>query len=472
MEVLPKFSRNVVLKMSMLAARMQKMKAGNLSGMENHNKRIFKNHSNPDIDTELSNQNYDLINRDGKYKDVVKDIIDSQKISDRATRKDAVLVSEWIITSDQAFFQAMQPEERDRFFKEATDWFKERYGEQNMVYAHVHLDETTPHMHLGVVPMRDGKLQAKNVFNREELRTIQEALPNHLKEKGFKIDRGSEKSDRKHLSVPEYKEAIEATKQLESEGLKKRQEIVQAISNIDTLQSTKKALQAEYEAQRMIVSEFKKRGEGLVQATEQLADRPQYKAPAVEPIYQPKAHPDLLGKNVKIEKNDYNKMLTSQRDAVTKHEQLTKNFNTVAERLKNAYGANHTLAQELEKAKKAIPVQTNDFVPRPEHDKVQKALQLSEKNHEKKDVIIQKQKTEITDLRQQVTEFKTLCIDFIKETRHQAFDLMNALAKKLHLIKDVNVAIREDKQREEQEKQRQNAPSQVKERSDDWDMER
>ena len=49
--------------MSMIVARMQKMKADNLIGIGNHNQRKTKNHSNPDIDTSLSELNYDLVNR-------------------------------------------------------------------------------------------------------------------------------------------------------------------------------------------------------------------------------------------------------------------------------------------------------------------------------------------------------------------------------------------------------------------------
>ncbi|WP_368987301.1 plasmid recombination protein [Caldifermentibacillus hisashii] len=37
------------------------MKANNLAGIERHNKRIYKNHSNEDIDGELSHLNYDLM---------------------------------------------------------------------------------------------------------------------------------------------------------------------------------------------------------------------------------------------------------------------------------------------------------------------------------------------------------------------------------------------------------------------------
>ncbi|EZZ25276.1 plasmid recombination enzyme, partial [Staphylococcus aureus Sau 95] len=54
--------------MSMIVARMQKMKAENLVGIGNHNQRKTKNHSNPDIDISLSKLNYDLVDRTQNYK--------------------------------------------------------------------------------------------------------------------------------------------------------------------------------------------------------------------------------------------------------------------------------------------------------------------------------------------------------------------------------------------------------------------
>ena len=45
-----------------MVARMQKMKSGNLGGIERHNQRTFENHSNPDIDPEKQDLNYDLVN--------------------------------------------------------------------------------------------------------------------------------------------------------------------------------------------------------------------------------------------------------------------------------------------------------------------------------------------------------------------------------------------------------------------------
>ena len=81
-----------------------------------------------------------------------------------------------------------------------------------MAYAQVHLDETTPHMHLGVVPMTEGKLSGKTVFNRQTLKEIQSDLPEFLKGKGFNIERGIEGSERKNLSVATYKKVVNEAK--------------------------------------------------------------------------------------------------------------------------------------------------------------------------------------------------------------------------------------------------------------------
>ena len=115
----------------------------------------------------------------------------------KSDSKDAVLVNEWILTSNQEFFEGMSEQETRKFFQDTLEYFSEKFGTQNMAYAQVHLDETTPHMHLGVVPMTEGKLSGKTVFNRQTLKEIQSDLPEFLKGKGFNIERGIEGSERK-----------------------------------------------------------------------------------------------------------------------------------------------------------------------------------------------------------------------------------------------------------------------------------
>ena len=152
--------------MSYCVARMEKMKSDNLVGIGNHNQRRFSNHSNKDIDGSKSHLNYDILDKVKSYKTDIEGYINANKSSKRAVRKDAVLVCEWIITSDSDFFESMSPADTREYFQTAIDFFAERYGSKNLMYAQVHLDERTPHMHLGIVPFdKDNKLTAKTMFD-------------------------------------------------------------------------------------------------------------------------------------------------------------------------------------------------------------------------------------------------------------------------------------------------------------------
>jgi len=204
--------------MSKIVARMEKMKVGNLGGIQRHNQRENENHSNKEIDVGRSHLNYDLVNQEAiNYQKHIKEIIDSQRASTSAVRKDAVLVNEWIITSDQEFFETADSK---AFFGDSLAYFSERCGAQNIAYATVHLDETTPHMHLGIVPMSNNRLSSKQVFTRQALKEIQDELPAYLKERGHEIERGIKGSERKHLTVEEYKENQRAVEEF-SEKLDK-----------------------------------------------------------------------------------------------------------------------------------------------------------------------------------------------------------------------------------------------------------
>ena len=228
--------------MSFVVARMQKMKAGNLVGMGNHNQRLTDNHSNKDIDTERSYLNYDLVNRTDNYKTDIQQFINENKSSSRAVRKDAVLINEWIITSDNQFFKDKDSKEIKDYFEVAKSYFSEKFGGENIRYAQVHLDETTPHMHLGIVPFNDEhKLSAKTVFNRQALQAVQDELPKYLNERGFELERGEKGSERKNLTVPEYKKAKDELKELTT-TLEQRKSEVLALSNDKTPTIKKESL--------------------------------------------------------------------------------------------------------------------------------------------------------------------------------------------------------------------------------------
>jgi len=193
--------------MSFLVCHIQKFKSSDVKGMQIHNQRESKNSKNVDIDHEKTKLNFDLHNRSSvNYNKRVKEILENGYKGTRAIRKDAVVMTSTLVTSDSEFFKKLSPEKQKEFFKQSYEYFKERYGEKNIVSATIHLDEKTPHMHLCSVPLtEDGKLSAKTLLDRKSLREIQDELPKHLQAKGFVIERGKEGSENSHVEINEFK---------------------------------------------------------------------------------------------------------------------------------------------------------------------------------------------------------------------------------------------------------------------------
>ena len=119
-------------------------------------------------------------------------------------RKDAVLMCSFVVGSDGKFFGNLSPSEQQQFFAECTRFFAERYGEGNIISAVVHTDETTPHLHLNLLPIAGGRLCAKKLFDRKALITLQTNLHREVGAK-WNLQRGKEGSQAKHLDTAEFK---------------------------------------------------------------------------------------------------------------------------------------------------------------------------------------------------------------------------------------------------------------------------
>ena len=197
-----------VFKVSFAVLHMQKFKANDVAGMQIHNQRERESKTNFDIDKSKTHLNYDLHNESKiNFNKKIKDIIKKNVVTDRAIRKDAVVMCNFIITSDKKFFDSLSETERERFFDISYDFFKKRYGEEKIISAAVHLDEKTPHMHLSLVPVtEDKKLSAKRLFDRNELRSLQDDFPKFLNENNFDLKRGLDAEGKnKHIETQRFK---------------------------------------------------------------------------------------------------------------------------------------------------------------------------------------------------------------------------------------------------------------------------
>lgn len=127
-----------------------------------------------------------------------------QAIKDRLPEKrrsDAVLCIEYLITASPEHFQR---DDGRQYFEDAKRWLEERHGAENVVSTHVHRDETTPHLVAYVVPLKDGKLNAKHFLGgKVALREMQTEFAQQV---GLKhgLERGIEGSKANHQTIQEY----------------------------------------------------------------------------------------------------------------------------------------------------------------------------------------------------------------------------------------------------------------------------
>ena len=134
-----------------------------------------------------------------------------EQTAGRAVRRDANVISDWVVTLPRD----CPPEDARRFFETAVDVCRARYGAENVLGGFVHMDEATPHVHIPVVPVRDGRLRSAKVFTRSDLQRFHKdlgraedaALGRHVS-----VELGPERQGEKqlsHLGQAEYVAARE-----------------------------------------------------------------------------------------------------------------------------------------------------------------------------------------------------------------------------------------------------------------------
>lgn len=249
-------------KVGYAVVHMMKIKSGAVGGIQSHNNREHEPKTNPDVDMSRSEDNYDLISCDN-YKRSIKEKLSNLVESSRAVRKDAVVVCNFIVTSDNETMNALGADRQRQFFQDSVKWFSDRYGADRVLNATVHMDETTPHLHIGVMPItQDGRLSAKAIFTKTEMKAIQTEFARDVGEK-YGLERGVEGSERTHLSEARFKEkkalemanAHEAiTQELHVLAEDCKQELSEATRSLETakqelstVQDRKDALQGEAE---------------------------------------------------------------------------------------------------------------------------------------------------------------------------------------------------------------------------------
>lgn len=240
-------------KLSYGIVRVQKFSKGSVQGISIHDKREKQSLSNPDIDIEKSNLNYNLSESNLTYHEKIKERISELDLK-KAVRKDAVVMAQVLVTSDSDFFKNLDSEKQKEFFQDSYNFLSERYGKENIVSATVHLDEKTPHMHFNFVPATaDGRLSAKSLLTRQSLIEQQTAFQEKVG-KHYGLERGMTKeqrietgSIRKHMNNQEFKSYSSELEKLKLEHSRTLNMASKLNKQLETLENSKNRLQGKIE---------------------------------------------------------------------------------------------------------------------------------------------------------------------------------------------------------------------------------
>lgn len=116
-----------------------------------------------------------------------------------AVRKNANWMSGMVITLDMETVRAWGEERAKNYFAACSGWLENRYGHR--VADPVHVDESSWHMQYALAPIKNGHLDSNDIFDRKEVRYIQDRLPIYLRSLGYDVQRGIRGGKKEYLKT-------------------------------------------------------------------------------------------------------------------------------------------------------------------------------------------------------------------------------------------------------------------------------
>ena len=125
------------------------------------------------------------------------------EINSYLPRKNAVLGIDLFLGASPEYFAGKKESDIIAWAKTSLQWAGQKFGEHNIKGAVLHLDETTPHLQLLIIPEHENKLNARYYTGgREKMRALWTEYAQAVKHLGLK--RGREFSPAKHKQIKEY----------------------------------------------------------------------------------------------------------------------------------------------------------------------------------------------------------------------------------------------------------------------------
>ncbi len=201
--------------MSFAIIRNTKHKLNSLNLAYRHNERKNTNYSNLDIDKSKMKENFSIKECHVPYSKRFNQLRNDYHLKGQI-KTTSNIACEYIITSDKDFFDDVGLDETKRFFKTAYQFVVgyKNLGEQYILSAKVHMDETTPHMHLVFLPVIHTKDKNGNPIEKlsctefwkgkNSYQNLQDSFYKYMVRSGFDLERGRN-NENEHIPIDKLK---------------------------------------------------------------------------------------------------------------------------------------------------------------------------------------------------------------------------------------------------------------------------
>ena len=206
--------------------RIQKLKnRQQIAAAVGHNLRLH-NVQNADESKTESNRNFITFD----YPSLISKLETTFYQKNIKTRSDSVLAAEVILTASHDFFK--NEETTEQWLKANKKFALEEFGKDNLLQFNLHLDETTPHIHLIFTPItKDNRLSMKDLYGgKAKLSALQTRYNQSMRAAGFDLKRGQENSQAKHNTIKRFYSLANKIQKLTQEQL---QELSKLLDKFD-----------------------------------------------------------------------------------------------------------------------------------------------------------------------------------------------------------------------------------------------
>ena len=196
--------------------RNSKYKRKELNLIYRHNERKNTNYSNTNIDRNKSYLNYSLKKCYSPYTTSFNEIRKKYNLKGQLKVTNNI-ACEYIITASPEFFINIGTEETKRYFECAYQFISnyKNLGSEYILSARVHMDESTPHMHLVYIPVVHtiDKKTGKNIdkisctefwYGKNSYKALQDNYYKYMIKCGFDLER-SKNIENTHINIKDLK---------------------------------------------------------------------------------------------------------------------------------------------------------------------------------------------------------------------------------------------------------------------------